>query len=401
MRYISFAAGVTAALGVAVLAAPAGAATPSGTPEQLQQQIDALQTQIDQLKTVAQAPATPRSSAASWIDDTQLGAKMYFDATHLSQKLDGNAGSADGFGFDVKRFYLSMDHRFDQTWAMNLTTDFHYSSRDGKSVVFVKKAYVQGAFSPLFTVRAGSADLPWIPYVENLYGFRYVEPTVQDRMGLISSADWGVHALGQKGILDYQLSVVSGGTYNKVNFRSRQPDVALRVGLHPLDGLTVAAGAYAGKYGQSMGGGPSTRDSLLYHVVAGYVRDGLRLGGEYFNQMNPQTYRNGSFAGTGFPFAANKALIRTPGNQSDRADGYSLWASYEVMRPVTAFARFDRVRPSRNVDPALTDTYFDVGVQYEVRKGIVAALVYKHDRMRGSVDTLINDEIGLFSEISF
>ncbi|TAM11264.1 MAG: hypothetical protein EPN72_04110 [Nevskiaceae bacterium] len=408
MRYTLFAAGMMTAFSAAALASPALAAPPSGaTQSSLQQQIDALQSQIDQLSrqqaTQSPAPAssTVQPAVASWVNDTKFGAKMYFDATNLSQNLNGSKGTANGLGFDVKRFYLSMDHAFDSTWSMNLTTDFHYSSADGKSTIFVKKAYVQGAFSPLFKLRAGSSDLPWVPYEENLYGFRYVEPTVEDRMGLISSADWGVHAAGERGIFDYQLSVVSGGSYNHVNFRTRQPDVALRLGLHPFDGLTVAAGGYAGKHGQAVGGGPATRDGLLYHVLVGYVNDGLRLGGEYFNQMNPQTYKDGSFGGTSFPFLKNKALLRSSPNQSDRADGYSLWASYEIMKPITAFARFDKVRPSRNVDPSLTDTYFNVGAQYEIRKGIVASLVYKHDRVRNSKDSLINNEIGLFSEIKF
>lgn len=343
---------------------------------------------------------------ADLMDGTTLGGKMYLDVSNLSQSLDGHSGTADGFGFDVKRFYFSVDHRFDSTWSIDLTTDFHYSSSDGKSTLFVKKAYVQGAFDPLFVLRAGSADMPWIPYEEHLYGFRYVEQTVEDRFGLANSADWGLHAMGKKGIFDYQLSVVSGGGYSHVNDRSKRPDVALRLGVQPIENLTVAAGIYDGKRGQQTGTGTAaaptpTREEMLYHVLVGYVGDGWRLGGEYFVERNPVKYADGSFGGTGFPFVQSNAILANGQNAEDRADGYSLWAAYEVTKPLTLFARFDHVRPSRDVDPSLRDTYFNVGAQYTVRKGIDIALVYKHDKLRDSVHKLTNNEIGLFSQIAF
>ncbi len=38
--------------------------------------------------------------------DTVIGGKMYFDMSHLSQKLNGVPTSKDGSGLDVKRFYF-------------------------------------------------------------------------------------------------------------------------------------------------------------------------------------------------------------------------------------------------------------------------------------------------------
>lgn len=124
------------------------------------------------------------------VDNTKVGGTMFFDATNQDhdEKI-GNArsiqkdghGSTNGTGFDVKRFYLTVDHKFDDVWSANLTTDFNYQSTLSQTSLFVKKAYVQGKFDPLFTVRFGAADMPWIPFVEKWYGYRYVENTITDR----------------------------------------------------------------------------------------------------------------------------------------------------------------------------------------------------------------------------
>src|SRR6266446_2831749 len=67
----------------------------------------------------------------------------------------------------------------------------------GETQLFIKKAYVQARISDAFFVRAGSADLPWIPFAEANYGYRYVELVILDRLKFGTSADWGVHAGGK------------------------------------------------------------------------------------------------------------------------------------------------------------------------------------------------------------
>ncbi len=331
-----------------------------------------------------------------------FGGKMYFDATNIAENTDGKHDSNDGFGFDVKRFYFSVDHKFDDVWSVNLTTDFGYDSKSGKSTLFVKKAYVQGDFNPLFKLRAGSADMPWIPYVEHLYGFRYVENTITDRLHMTNSADWGLHALGKEGIFDYQVSIVSGAGYSHVNARTKRPDLNLRIGLHPMKGLTVAAGYYNGKRAEEYASGSKnygpTNTQQMYNVAVGYVANGLRLGGEYFSEKNPNAIKsnlNPSFIAT--DVGQTDAIT----GKKDKATGYSLWTSYQVAKPVTVFARYDQAKLSKDIDPSLKDTYFNVGAQYAVRKGIVVSLVYKNEKLKDSQHETKNDEIGIFSQIAF
>ena len=171
----------------------------------LQEKVDALQAQsiaqneaqsqtaqaVQQVQakqeTIAAAPSDALSKRVDALDklvnDTKVSGKMFFDFSNIDQKnSDTGKTAANGVGLDVKRFYLGIDHKFNDIWSANLTTDFNYVSSDGETNLFVKKAYVQGKFDKAAIFRVGSADMPWIPFVENLYGFRYVENTLTDRL---------------------------------------------------------------------------------------------------------------------------------------------------------------------------------------------------------------------------
>ncbi len=62
----------------------------------------------------------------------------------------------------------------------------------------MKNAYLQirSRDPKAFWVRLGEADMPWVPYVEDVYGHRYVENVLVDRLKFGTSADWGLHAGG-------------------------------------------------------------------------------------------------------------------------------------------------------------------------------------------------------------
>ena len=224
MRSKLIAVAIAAGLGVTsftVAAAPAqqrATTTPAVSNsdiELLKAQLAALQAKVDELehRTDAQSDinvstgqavekatnvtaASDKKFAAleKAVNNTTLSGKMYFDFTSIDQKnSDTGKTNASGLGLDVKRFYLGIDHKFNDVWSANLTTDFNYVSSDGETNLFVKKAYVQAKFDQAAVFRVGSADMPWIPFAEKYYGFRYVENTLTDRLKYGNSADWGLH----------------------------------------------------------------------------------------------------------------------------------------------------------------------------------------------------------------
>jgi hypothetical protein len=353
----------------------------------LQAKVDALQERTDaqssinvsNQQTIDALQQTQAKPLASWADSTKVGGTMFVDMTNIDQTSSGKKTDAAGTGLDVKRFYLSIDHKFNDTWSANLTTDFNYVSNDGETQLFVKKAYVQGAFSKLATLRVGSANMAWIPFVEDWYGYRYVENTVVDKLKLGNSADWGVHLLGDNGMFNYQVSAVNGGGYKNPS-RSDHIDFEGRVGLQPVKGLMFAVGAYDGDLGKDTPTVSTLHSARRYDAMAAWNRDGLRLGAEWFKADN---WKN----------------VATPA--TDTASGYSLWGSYDFER-ASVFARYDNVKPSKDLDPSLKDTYWNAGVAFPVTKGVKVAIAYKDERLRNNTNIDVHTrEIGAWGEVKF
>ena len=347
----------------------------------LQAKVNALeqqqQVQAPQMQTTTPSPAAMASG--SWANQTKVSGTMYSDFTHLDQTSNGHRTNASGNGIDVKRFYLSIDHRFNDIWSANLTTDFNYVGNDGETQVYVKKAYLQGDLSKLATLQVGSANMPWIPFVESVYGYRFVENTLIDRMKFGNSADWGVHLGGSNRLFNYQASVINGAGYKNPT-RSNSVDFEGRVGITPLPGLVVAVGGYTGDLGHDKATTPALHNAHRVDGLIAYNAHGLRVGAEYFT-------------------ADNWTTITTP--LTDSANGYSAWGSYD-FGPAAVFARYDRVKPSANLDPSLKDTYYNAGVAFPLTKGVRVAVAYKDERLHNNTTTDTHTrEIGAWGEVKW
>ncbi|HQU14842.1 MAG: hypothetical protein B7Z66_03575 [Chromatiales bacterium 21-64-14] len=361
----------------------------------MQNQLQQLQQQIQDNRKAIEKAGSGTSATNSYVSDfgtTTISGKMYGDLTYKNLTGNGSEIPDSGFGTDVKRFYFGVGHQFNDIWSVNLTTDFNYSSSDKNTQVFIKKAYIQAKFSPLATVRLGSADMPWIPYDEGLYGFRYVENTLIDRLGFGNSADWGAHLLGKEGMFNYAFSGVNGGGYHNPP-RSKNVDFAGRVGVNPLPGMSLAVGGYVGKLAQNTAGATTFHTAKRLDLIAAYVQPTYRLGVEYFKAYDWNTVAN---------------------PMSDRAYGLSAWGSVSPMRHITLFARFDYAKPSQDLQPGLKDYYFNVGVQDEVYKNVLLALAFKHEKQdngswktsntsfnAGQYNRVNYNEVGLWTQVKF
>jgi len=338
------------------------------------------------------AAATAALADETSQETTSIGGKMYFDITHISADSDGSDTDATGTGVDAKRFYVGIDHKFDDMWSANVTTDFNYVSNDSQTQVYVKKAFVQAKFDKAFILRAGSADLPWVPFVEGLYGYRYLENVLIDRAKFGTSADWGLHAKGDfgGGMVSYAASVVNGAGYKNTS-RSKSMDFEGRLSAEPVKGLVIAVGFYSGKLGKDKKNDPAEHTAERFDALVAYKSAQFRAGAEYFSAKN---------------------WTQVQSTATDKADGYSGWLSFNFTPQLAAFARYDHVKPSKDLAPDIKDNYWNVGVAYKVRKNIDFALAYKHDKVEngfmktsngtigGNIDGTYN-EIGIWSQIVF
>lgn len=326
-------------------------------------------------------------------ESTTVGGKAFIDFTNINQKSNDVKTDASGTGLDVKRFYIAIDHKFDDMWSANVTTDFNYVSNDSETQVFIKKAYLQAKFSDALFVRAGSADLPWVPFAEGLYGYRYVENVLIDRVKFGTSADWGLHAGGKfaDGMVNYAVSAVNGAGYKNPS-RSKTIDFEGRISVVPVEGLSIAAGFYNGKLGQEKETTVATQDAKRYNGLVAYVNDKFRVGAEYFQ-------------------AKDWKQVLAP-TISDKADGVSGWGSFNFTSEFSVFGRYDTVKPSKDLAPDLKNTYINVGLAYKPRKNVDLAFVFKQDKVEhgsfavsngtigGSTDGKFN-EVGIFAQVSY
>jgi hypothetical protein len=357
------------------------------------QTAQAAAAQIQTIPTVVKAQVAAIKPAPTWADSTSVSGRMYYNLSSIEQKSNGSRVPPSGVGFDVKRFYVGIDHKFNNTFSANVTTDFNYVSAISQTVVYIKKAYLQAKVSDALVIQAGATDMPWIPFMEGLYGNRYVEQTLDDRLKYGTSSDWGLHAngkFGPKGMFNYDVAVVDGAGY-RAPVRSKQVDVEGRFNVN-IDKFVVAVGGYTGKLGKDVvnlaaPGAVHTADRL--NLAAAYVDPNFRLGAEWFQAHNWNNVT--SLA-------------------SDRSEGYSVFGTYYFAPKYAVFANYQWVQPNKTVNPALKDNYFNIGASYSPTKIVDIALVYKRDKAEhGSVSTGNGtiggsrdgtyDEFGIFTQL--
>ncbi len=319
----------------------------------------------------AQAGAAPGSLGYLGAHTT-LGMKFYLDTSYIQNQSDGQNVDSTGYGTDVKRGYLVLNTDFNDQWSMKFQTDFNYKSVVGETVVYLKNLYLQRDLGQGMKLRIGVANMPWIPHDEGLYRFRYVENTLIDRTHFGNSADWGLHLLGGQGRLNWQVSLVNGGGYKHPE-RSKGMDIAARVGYRVYRGLHLVVGAYAGDRGESRYPSGVQNTTTRYDAALAYEARRFNAGVEYF-------------------YADDWTTVLTP--QSDSADGYSVFGSYSLRPDVAVFARYDYVKPSKDLNPGLKNQYYNAGVQFIISKHIRLAAVYKYSKVDNGFFKTSNGTIG-------
>jgi hypothetical protein len=418
---------LTFSLGTPVMAqsasSSADAAAAQAQIDSLKQQLQQLQTTVDGMKgNVVGAPKEP-TKAIIEVDNgsTTVGVQSFMDFGHTSNQQAGVDISPTGTGFDVKRFYLIVDHKFDSVWAANLTTDAEYladkttsvvssvgpppktstvttsSGSGGVTEVFIKKLYLQATLDDAFVVHVGSYTSPWAPFVEGLYGYRFIEKTQTDRLGYANTADWGLNASGKLGggLFTYSVSVVNGAGFKNPS-RSKYVDYEGRVGVSPVSWLTFGAGFYSGHLGQI---NTSNQDfpkntASRWDVALGVHAGGFRIGGEYFDAKN---YKSANPT-TGVYNVSAITSNSTTDPLSDEGDGVSVWSSFDFNEQWAVFGRYDEAKPSKNVVSALKDKFFTAGVDFKPRKNIDLALVYKEEKVdNGQISVSSADANGSYT----
>jgi len=275
-------------------------------------------------------------------------------------KATGVKSGDTGVGVDVKRTYFTFTHSFDKQWSAVFQSDIGDQGAR-RYDVFVKKAFIQYAYTPMATFRLGSADTPWVPYVEGLYGLRYAEQVITDRLSFGTSAEWGFHMLGNNPLWGYALTIGNGRGYSNPS-RSKSVDFEGRLSFTPVKGLNLAVGGYSGKRGLETDAVPAKHTATRTDALIAYNTDKFKLGGEWFQADNWNTVASAT---------------------KDKSDGFSGWGQFNVNDAWSVFGKYESAKPSKDLKPNLKETYFNAGLHWRLNKAFAASLIYKNDEVKG------------------
>lgn len=319
--------------------------------------------------------------------ETKISGKVFADFTSKTVKKGDIKQDDSGIGIDVKRFYLGVNHAFDKEWSANFVADI--GDKGSKRYdIFVKNAYIQYKANDAAIVRIGAAGNPWVGYAEGIYGLRYIENTLVDRLKFGDSADWGLHLLGKAadGTINYQISAVNGLGYSDPK-RTKTVDFEGRLGFEPVKGLNLGVGFYSGKRGKDLESSPAKNSANRFNLLAAFSNKQFTLGTEYFEAKNWNSVT------TVFPAGAKE----------EKANGLSVFGLFNATPKVAIFARFDTAKPDKDRSPDLKNSYFNLGFQYRFNKSFVGALVYKNEKTETGLSTneIKSDEFGAFVQYSF
>jgi hypothetical protein len=374
------------------------------------------QSQAAQVQAASAQQAVPpleKAIKTGWFANTTISGKSFLNVSSIHQTSTDLLGRTtdnvqNGTQTELKRFYIGVDHKFSDVFSANITTDFRYNANGTSKdvLVYVKKAFLQAKLNPAFAVRIGAADLPWVPFVEGVYGYRFVENTLIDRTKFGTSSDWGVHVLGGfgNGLVNYQISAINGAGYKTLSRSSNTIDLEGRIDVHPVKPIVLALGGYTGKLGKSNDTVNVNHRAERWDALAAYTDKRLRAGVEYFWAKN---WNNITTAALPNP---------APLTPNDKSRGWSAFGSFAFSPKISAFGRYDWVRPTEVVlagtDGAARDRYFNLGVDYKPIAPIDLAVVYKHERTNngflstsngtiGGLDRGSYNEFGLFGQLVF
>lgn len=309
--------------------------------------------------------------------DTKLSTQIFVNASQLDRV--GVDSADEGLAIDLKRTFVTLDHRFNDRWSAQITTDVQWNRNSDPTDVWVRHAYLQRSFGKGNWLRLGNAPTPWIAQESAREGFRYVDPGLIARAKMGAPADYGVHAQYSSGPLVYAASVVTGGGFQKPRLGNRA-DVEARVGWTPVKGVELAAGGYRGTRAQDAGSKPHEHTTQRWNAMASWVGARGRAGAQYFR-------------------AEDWTRITKPGSDDQR--GWSAWSSYQFTPQYGVFARYDETRMSLDIDPITRERYHQLGVEWKPNKHLRLAAVGKRVEQATKLKAMESNEAGVWAQIAF
>ena len=251
--------------------------------------------------------------------------------------------------FTLKRGYITFKNRFDERWSVRYTQDITLDQEgsDRGNVEFrLKYCYIQYETEDFLffsepAIEAGVVHRPWIDYEQDINPYRVQGTMFLERVGVLSSADFGItfsSLLGGKMSRQYQervgdeypgrygsfsIGIYNGGGYHALEY-NQSKNLESRLTLRPfpdfLPGLQFTYNLALGK-----GNTELAPDFIMHSGFVSYEREYLTLTGQYYSAL-------GNASGS---YANSRGHAR-------HNEGYSVFSEYQIPHsPFTVFGRYD------------------------------------------------------------
>jgi hypothetical protein len=340
---------------------------------------------------VAAMLAAPTAFAGGIVVDNDdagkltLSSKFFINGTQKKTTING-VNTARTTGLALDRAYISIGYKVNDIWSMKLTTDatLNTAATGKKTEVFIKNAYIKAAFAPEAVFTIGVIGTPWIGYENGLDGHRYIVKAYTDTHGLDSSADAGVGLAGKfaDGVVGYALTIVNGkgdgdiAATDAVDFNSR-------LGIYPVEGLTIDLQYRSGYKGTKTLGAAGTKSTLTQAMLTYAATDNYRVGVNYISDKST-----------------------TAANLETKTTGIAAWTRAKFNDSFGVYGRYENTK----VDPNNTtinskENRFVVAAEYFANKNIRLSLAWDQskvtDYLNVTGDTRKDSRIGLFTQAAF
>lgn len=296
-----------------------------------------------------------------------------------------------GTSFALDRLYLNIDWNLWKSGAFKVNfeggdfRDRDYSlsggsltPKEGAFNVKTRAAYLElkDVLFPTGVLQLGQIGLPWVGYVDNLWGYRVLGTNFLDQSGYLSSVDLGATLNGQvpAELGDWAVSVANGETWKSPELGYHK-DTHARLTLRPLKpfglgGLFVSGAGTLGAYDPDPTG-PNERNRLIAQL--GYRSPGqFLLAADYLISATDPASR----------MAGRYPSLSARSGQLSNATGYSVYGVWNLgtlggpnWQAVELLARLDQLDPDTQID-ANSLTRQTVGVSYQWHPALTTVLAY-------------------------
>ncbi len=152
--------------------------------------------------------------------------------------MDFSAGADHYSAFELTRTYVTVTSDINEQTSVRVTVDLRSTSGFGGYDIVLKYGYVdwKPKFSEQIAFRLGLQQTMYLDLMAKLWGRRYLEKTVGDLNGFLTTADLGASAnvtFGESKMTALNLAVFNGTSFTSVTDLNKQKDLNAVLSVKP------------------------------------------------------------------------------------------------------------------------------------------------------------------------